>query len=170
MLSKEKKKELIKELTNTVEQNDNIIFADFSGLKTPEMDELKDSLRAKGGSLRVIKKSLLTFASRKTGIDFNLGEHKGSIAFIYGEPEGVQTAKALAAFSKAHENLTILGGLFERVFVNREKIQELASLSSREELYAKLMYLFNPAGSLVRVLASPVSGLVNIISNIKDKK
>lgn len=167
MLSRAKKEQLVKDLSAVIQEHNGIIFTDFAGLTTPEIDELKSGLRAKSALYKVVKKSLLPLVSKKTGIDLNLESHKGSLAIAYGDEEGVAVAKTISTFAKSHKNLVILGGLLNSIFAEPEKIWELAALPSREELLGKLMYLLNPAGLLVRVLASPLAGLVNVISSIK---
>lgn len=167
MLSRAKKEQLVEELSRVVHDNPSIVFTDFTGLATSEIDELKEDLRSQKGQYRVVKKSLLPFIAQKTGIDLNLKDHQGSLAFAYADQAGVEAARTIGKFTKSHEKLIILGGLLNRVFAGPEKIRELAALPLREELLGKLMYLLNPAGSLVRILASPLAGLVNVISNIK---
>ncbi len=168
MISRDKKEKIVEDLSNLFQSHEGIVFVDFTGLTTSELEELKKNLRTFGGNYKVVKKSLLPFVSKKIGINLNLESHKGSLAAAYEKNEGVGIAKALSIFKKSHESLIILGGLLSKVFVPSDKVKELAALPGREELLGKLMYILSPASSLVRTLASPIAGLANIINSIKS--
>lgn len=170
MLTRSKKEQLVKEITEVLKSKNGVVFSDFAGLTTGELSELKTELRKYGSSYAVVKKSLLPFAAKESGVELTLDEHKGSVAIAYGEGEGVEIAKTLVGFAKTHEKLGLLGILLNRVFGDASKVKELAALPSREELVAKLMYLFSPGQTFVRTLNAPLVGLLNVLNSIKDKK
>ena len=61
---------------------------------------------------------------------------------------------------KTHENFRILGGIFEKRFIDREKVLVLANIPTRNELLGKLV------GSIY----SPVSAFVRVLNKIAESK
>ena len=80
-------------------------------------------------------------------------------------------SKDIVNFSKENEKLTIKGGFLSEDFIDVKTVNQLAKLPSRDELIAKTVGLIKaPVTGLVMTLASPVSGLINVLNNIKSKK
>ena len=172
MITKEKKKEAVDELSAIIKDNDSVFFTDFSGLSTPELDGLKSKLRELGASYKVSKKSLWPFIMRRAGReDIDFSNHKGSIGVVYSNEEEAGIAKAIKEFSKKHGQFGIMGGLLKKVFISPERVSYLASLPSYEQLLAMFTSTVNaPRQGLVGVLSANIRNLVSVVSNIKDKK
>ena len=171
MLTKEKKRQLVDELSDIVRSNSSVIFTDFGGVGTSDLNALKASLREHQVRYKVTKKSLWPFVQSKAGIVDEAAAfpgHKGSLAVAYGGGEGIEAAKVLSSFAKEHETFTILGALLGGDFVGADRVAVLAALPSREELIAKVVYVMNaPLRGLVSVLAGPQRGLVQVLAQIK---
>jgi large subunit ribosomal protein L10 len=174
MLSKTKKGELVQQLTEIVQKHSSVIFSDFSGLSTPELDELRRSLRERGVYYKVTKKSLWPYVRERANIPeeaLSFGEHKGSVAMAYTPDEGVNMSKALTKFAKEHEKLVILGGFMNGETFTVDRIRQLAALPSREELLAKLVYLCaSPMQRFARVVAAPHQQLVTVLGHVQKQK
>src|SRR3990172_8644566 len=65
---KSKKTELIKEIEEKFSDNSLLVFAEFKGLNMPDMSGLRNALRKEGMELKVVKNTLATLASKKTGL------------------------------------------------------------------------------------------------------
>jgi large subunit ribosomal protein L10 len=100
-----------------------------------------------------------------------LEAYKGGIGIAYGQGEGVEASKILVKFAKTNEKLQVLGGYIGQAFFDKNQIRVLATLPSREELVAKLLYVLNsPMQRLVRALASPQQQLVTVLHQLANKK
>jgi len=173
MISKDTKIKQLKELKEILDKNINIVFTDFTGLTTDKLNEFKQLLKKADIRYKVTKKSLWPFIFKNTqeSDKLNLSEHKGSVAIAYGSGEVNEISKLLTDFSKQEKELTILGGLLNKLFVGKQKIKELASIGSREELLSRLAFILaSPARTFVGVLNAKTQELVRVISSIRDKK
>lgn len=167
-LSKEKKKEIIKKLEKNIEEQKIMLFVNIAKIKTKDILDLKRRLKEKGNILTVAKKTLFQLATKNKNISIDVKEIKGEMAVIFGNKDEVSAANIIEKFSKENENLKILGGIFEKKLINKEKVVMLASIPSREELLTKLVYNFkSPVFNLVSVLKANLKSLVYLLSNIK---
>jgi len=65
----------------------------------------------------------------------------GMTSMAYTSKDPVALAKALTAYAKANPAFTFKAGLVEGRAIDIKSIQELASLPSREEILAKVLFL-----------------------------
>jgi large subunit ribosomal protein L10 len=80
-------------------------------------------------------------------------------------------AKALADFAKAHDKLKFRGGLVEGQLLDAQQAKQVASLPSKKELVARLLFLLqSPMRRLVTVLSAPVRGLAVSLHQIAENK
>jgi len=148
--------------------NQNVVFANFFGLKVKNVDELRRKCQEAKLYCAVAKKTLLSVAMKENAKDIkNL---KGEIMIIAGKDE-VTAAKTAAEFGKKNESLKILAGISQGKWAGLAEIVALSKLPSKEELLAKLVGSLNaPVSGFVRVLSGNLRGLVCALSAIKDKK
>jgi len=84
----------------------------------------------------------------------------GQLALVFGIEDEIAPARISNQFAKAHENFKILGGIFEKRFIDKTKVLELASIPPRNELL----------GRLVGSIYSPVSSFVRVLNKISESK
>ncbi len=72
-----------------------------------------------------------------------LPELSGEVAIAYGEDQ-IAPAREIFSFQKTHKgSLNILGGIFEGNFIDSVKMMEIATIPSKEVLYAQFVNLIN---------------------------
>jgi len=148
------------------------VLTSYTGLKVMDMNELRRGLQAEGVEYQAAKKTLLKVALEKAGIkDTDPKNLEGSLALAFGYDDEVSAPKFLKKFQKSNENLKILGGIYEGQFISAEKILELASIPSKEELMAKLVWTIKgPLSGFYNALNGNLVGLVNVLNAVKDIK
>lgn len=166
-----KKKEITKQLFKKFSKAKSVVFADYSGFSVKEINELRAKFRESDIEFRIIKNTLAKIALDKAKIK-GLEEYlvgPTSAAFSYSEP--IMAAKILKSFNINGKNLTIKAGYIEGEIYGHDEMMYLASLPSREELIKSLIrYLSYPLYKFVYMLRDPLVNLMNILSNIKNKK
>ncbi|MFZ5982621.1 MAG: 50S ribosomal protein L10 [Patescibacteria group bacterium] len=171
MQTKSQKEQLVKDLTSKLKNSKGVVFSDFTGLSVKNMTELRRALRAEGIEIQVLKKTLITLALKDAGIELDANKMEGQLAIAVSDQDEVATAKIIAKFAKASENLKIVGGLLGKEILSKEEVSDLAKLPSKEELLAKLVGTIKaPVSGFVNVMAGNLRGLVNVLKAISDKK
>lgn len=153
MKDKKKKQVEYDALRKALEGASDFFVTGFDKMTVSQDYELRKAVRAAGGRYKVVKNTLAEKASKSLPGEEVLKGLKGMSAVAYTSSDPVALAKALSAYGKANPSFTFKAGLVEGRAVNLNDIQELAGLPSKEEVYAKLLYLLNaPAQRLVSVV------------------
>jgi large subunit ribosomal protein L10 len=171
-ITKQHKEQIVAKLVEDLGKTKSVVFADFQGLKMPEIEELRNKCLKEGIGYTVAKKTLLNLALEKAGIkDVDTKAIEGSLATVFGYDDEVAPAKVLADFAKTHDALEIKSGIFENKLVSQEEVIKLSKLPSKAELYAKVVGSINaPISGFVNVLAGNMRNLVYVLNAIKETK
>lgn len=170
--TKEQKKQTLTELEDNFAKSKAAVFVNFQGLNVKDTTTLRNLLRKENIKYEVAKKTLLKLAAGKTGQEgVDPKSFQGNIAVAFGFEDEITPAKILNQFRATHDALKIIGGTFEKKYIDATKVIELANIPSKTELLAKLVGSINsPVSGFVNVLAGNLRGLVQVLKSISEKK
>ena len=140
-------------LRQALSESQHVFLAGFQKMTVDQDFKLRKAVRAAGASYKVIKNNLARKASE--GLDSNqLFENlAGMTSMVYTSSDPVAVAKALTAYAKANPSFTFKAGMVEGRVIDVKEIQDLSNLPSKDELYAKILWLINsPAQRLVTAI------------------
>jgi large subunit ribosomal protein L10 len=169
-VTKAKKIEQVEELGRELKNVSNLIVATYSKLTVPKDYELRKSLRGSGAKYRVVKNTLAERASQGTKVEEALKGLSGvtSIAYTTGDP--VALAKVLAKYAKDNPEFTFKAGVVEGRVISIKEIEALATMPSKEEIYAKLLFLLNaPAQRLAGTINAVGRNLAVVVGQGVEK-
>jgi large subunit ribosomal protein L10 len=170
-VSRAEKATELAELEAAFKSADTAVLVDYKGVTVPQVTELRRQVRAAGGKYRVVKNSLALRAAKGTSIATLEKLFAGTTAVVYTGKDPVAMAKALTTFAKATPALTIKGAVVQGQAVAPKAVDDLASMPSKPELYAKLLFVLNaPAQQFVTVLAAVPRSLMNVLVAAEKKK
>jgi large subunit ribosomal protein L10 len=141
MKKKPEKQKDLEALKKDFEKAQNIFVTSFEKLTVQQDFELRKTVRGAGGNYRVIKNNLAEKASQGTPAEQLMNGLAGMTSMAYTSKDPVALAKALTAYAKANPTFTFKAGLVEGRVIEVKSIQDLASLPSREEILAKVLFL-----------------------------
>lgn len=148
----------VQNLIEKLKQAKAVVLADYHGLNVSQLAELRQKVKNVGGEFEVVKNTLLNRAAEETKIKIEPEVLQGPTVALWAYEDQIAPLKALMDFIKVNDLPKIKFGLLNQVATPIERIKELASLPSREELRAKL----------VSTLQSPIYGLDNVLNwNVK---
>jgi large subunit ribosomal protein L10 len=131
-LSRQQKEQIIKELINQFDRMKTAIFVDYRRIPAVELEKLKRDLEREGVNFKVTKKTLLKIALQKSGLkNINIDNIDTPIATIFGFDDEIKPTKIIFQFAKEHENLKIIGGIFENKLIDEYMIKTLAALPTK---------------------------------------
>ena len=152
MKNKDDKKD-IEALRKDLEQSKNLFVTGYQKLRVDQDFELRKAVRGAGGKYRVIKNNLAEKASEGTAAEGVLKGLRGMTSLAYTSKDPVALAKALTAYAKNNPSFTFKAGLVEGRVIDIRAINDLATLPSREEVLARLLFMINaPAQRLVTAM------------------
>ncbi len=148
------------------------VMTTSSRLTVSEETELRRSMRKSEADYLIIKKTLLRLALKEAGIDpagLASLDKPFSVTLGYGDEVGV--AKALAAFKKEHEAVDFLGGILDGRYLSAEEVKALAKLPSKTEMLGQFVRTLQaPVSGFASVLRNNISGLLTVLSAVRDQK
>jgi large subunit ribosomal protein L10 len=111
-----------------------------------------------------VKNNLAAKASEGTPSEQLLKDLKGMTSLAYTSGDPVALAKALTAYAKANPTFTFKAGIVEGRVIDIKAINDLATLPSKNEIFAKLLFLINaPAQRLATAIGAVGRNLAVVI-------
>lgn len=167
-LTKAQKQKIIADLKDKIAKQKAMVLVGITGLKVKDLSDLRKKLKANDSNLKVAKKTLIEKAFRESNLEFDKDKDKEEIALVFGFKDESSSAKTVYQFGLANEKLKILGGFLEGKFKEAEEIIALAQLPTKEELLAKLVgSIASPISGLINVLQGNIKGLIYILAKAK---
>ena len=152
MKNRDDKKKDFEELRRALEKANNVFVTGFSKLTVDQDYNLRKTIRGAGGRYRVVKNNIAEIAAEGTPSAPVMKGLKGMTSIALTD-DPVALAKALTAYAKSNPAFTFKAGLVECRAIDIGAINDLANMPSKEEIFAKLLYLINaPAQRLVTAM------------------
>lgn len=172
MKKKPEKKKDLEALRKELEKSDNVFLTGYEKLTVGQDFELRKAIRGAGANYKVIKNRIAEKAAEGTPAANLLKELKGMCSLAYTSGDPVALAKALTAYAKANPTFTFKAGMVQGRVVDVGAINDLATLPSKEEIYAKLLWLINaPAQRLVTAINGTGRNLAVVVDQgVKENK
>lgn len=167
MLTKQQKIKQVEDGVKEIKNSKAILFADFSGIPTSELRNLRLVLKEVGGKFKVIKKRLLKIALEKSGINSNPMEFESQVGTILLSKEIFSAAGSLYKFiknlAKSKKDLKILGGvdILENKDISSEEFLKIAKLPSREMLLTQIAVMLTMPVKKLMIALNERSKLIN---------
>ncbi|MBQ3441416.1 50S ribosomal protein L10 [Candidatus Saccharibacteria bacterium] len=169
-ISKEKKNELVADLTELLESAKTTVYAKYQGLTVAEIQELRKAAREAGVKIKVVKNRLVKVAMGQIAVykDTDTTGLTGQLLYAVSADDEVAPAKVLAEFAKTHGALALVGGFSDAGnTLSEDEVKALAAMPTKNELIAQVVaQLLSPVTDSVSGLAG---GLPGIISGLEAK-
>jgi large subunit ribosomal protein L10 len=172
MKKKSEKQQDLESLRAEFDKAETVFLAGYEKMTVAQDFALRKTVRGAGGSYKVVKNTIAGKASEGTKSADLLADLKGmcSIAYTSGDP--VALAKALTTYAKENPAFTFKAGMVQGRVVDVTGINALATLPSKEEIFAKLLYVINaPAQRLVTAMNGVGRNLAVVVDQgVKENK
>lgn len=169
-ITKDKKKEIIASLENTISKSESIVFVNFHRLLVKDASEIRRSLKNKNVSYVVIKKSLLKRVLDGANIRGNRPIMDGELALVFLSAEVptnenvenlIAPSRSIYDFQKKLDGkVSILGGIFGGEYKSREEMLGIAFIPSLDVL----------RGMFVNIINSPIQRFAVVLGKIAEGK
>lgn len=171
MLTKEQKKEVVKNLREKLRKNKLAVFCNFEKISVSRQRNLKAKFEEIKGEVFVVKRRLLKRALDEEKIDFP--EIFGPIMMGISQDE-ILPARILKSFPEKKEKIDLIGGILKEnkkyTILNKKEIEEIAKLPTREEILVKFIRVLQaPISNIYFVLNGNMQKLSYILTNIHEQ-
>jgi large subunit ribosomal protein L10 len=170
-LTRSDKEQLLEQYENGLAQAPHAFLLGYQGITVPQVTELRNRVRNSGGEYVVVKNTVALRAIDSKALEQLKDHFVGPTAVVFSAKDPVALAKALTDSVKDMPALQFKAGLVEGRAIAAEQIKDIASLPSREELIAKLLFLLqSPIIRFARVLAAVPQSFVMVLDQIRIKR
>ncbi|MDH3648291.1 MAG: 50S ribosomal protein L10 [Saprospiraceae bacterium] len=173
-MTRAEKAEAVKRLTAKFKNNSFFYLTDSSALTVQQVNKLRGLCFDRGVEMKVVKntlavKALESFASDK-GFDKLYESLKGPTAIMFADNASAP-AKIIKEFREDHEKPALKAAYIDTdVFVGDDQVDQLASLKSKEELIAEVIYLLeSPIKGLLGSLESGGATLSGLLTTLEER-
>lgn len=154
-----------------LKESDSVFIINYSKVSSPDLCNLRQSLRGSNASLFVVKNTVARRALKDSGLEPLIKSIEGPCGLVFSREEPVGVSKVLCDFLKTHEQLKLQGGSLKDKIIDKTVIEALAKLPSKEVLRAQVVMTLNsPILKLVVVLNQTLKKFVYCLDQIKQKK
>ncbi len=163
-LSKQKKQEVIAEVSQLLEASKLTVVAKYQGTTVKQLQELRKQARDNNTQVKVIKNRLVVKALAGSELykDADSSELTAQLLYAFNDSDEVAPAKALADFAKKNPSIQFVGAFTsEGIFISADEVKALASLPSKDQLLAGIINTLNaPVRGVVSGLSGNLHGLL----------
>ena len=172
MKKREDKQKDVEFLRQELARLKNLFVTGYEKLRVDQDFELRKTIRGAGGKYRVIKNNLAEKASEGTAAEQVLKGLRGMTSMAYTTEDPVALAKALTNYARTNPTFTFKAGLVEGRVIDIKAINDLANMPSKEEIFAKLLFLMNaPAQRLAQCVNAVGRNMAVVIDQgVKENK
>lgn len=165
------KKAVVEEVNTIASKAISAVVADYRGLTVNQMTKLRSEARKAGIYLRVVPNNLARRAFEKTDFACLNEQLTGPLFVALSTEAPSDAARLLKDYSKTFDKLQVKAISVSGKVYGAEHLDYVASLPTRDEAIAKLMYVMKaPVEKFVRTLAEPYAKLVRTVAAVKDQK
>lgn len=172
-MTKEEKNLELQSLTECIAGLNNFYLTDSSTLNVAKINKFRRLCYSKGVQFKVVKNTLLRKALEASGKDYDgiFPELTGPTSLMYAEDMSI-SAKVLKEFRESNDRPLLKGAYIDgSIYIGDDKIKELASLKSREELIGEVIGLLqSPITNVISALSSGGNTIAGIVKTLSEKE
>lgn len=157
-------------LSEELKNASSVVLLDHTGLTVKNQQELKKRLKKADAKMFIAKNTLFKIAGKKAKLSPDLISDSvlaGPTAFVLGEKDPISPIQIIYKFAKEFEVPNFKVALVEGFFQEKQSLEKLAQLPSKEVLFAQVVgAIASPMYEVIGVLRAKMQELVNIL-NVK---
>lgn len=159
-ITKAKKGEILGNLREIFKNSLSVVFVNFHGLTSNDVNEIRSTLKKEGVGYVVAKKTLARKVLEETKVPGDRPDFPGELGIVYGT-DAIAPARGVFSFQKKLEDkISIVGGIFEGKFADKVAMESIATIPPVQTL----------RGMFVNIINSPIQRMVISLNEIAKKK
>ena len=161
-------------LKEKLSRTNAVFVGEYRGMTVAQSTALRSRVREAGGELKVAKNTLFAIAMKEAGLEplpESITTGPNIYALCYDDPVAVAKVLKEYAMDKTQKAFLLKGGLLDKTLLDLNQLYALADLPSKDVLRGQVVRtIAAPISGLVNVLSGTMRGLVTCLAQIRDKK
>ncbi|MDO4941804.1 MAG: 50S ribosomal protein L10 [Lachnospiraceae bacterium] len=158
MAKVELKQPVVEEIKELLNGAASAVLVEYRGITVEEDTNLRKEFREAGITYKVYKNTMIRFAVQGTEFEPLTADLEGPTAIAVSKDDATAPARIAAKYAKQVKPFELKSGVIEGTYYDKDGIQVIATIPSREELLSKLL------GSI----QSPIANFARVIKQIAE--
>lgn len=158
MAKVELKQPVVEEIKELLDGAASAVLVEYRGITVEEDTNLRKEFREAGITYKVYKNTMIRFAVQGTDFEPLTADLEGPTAIAVSKDDATAPARIAAKYAKQVKSFELKSGVIEGTYYDKDGIQVIATIPSREELLSKLL------GSI----QSPIANFARVIKQIAE--
>lgn len=159
-VGREKKKEVLSDLQNAMQNAKTVLFATYHGVDAVAMSNFRKKAKKSGVYLSVAKNNIFRLAAKDSNFVSLSSMAKGPLIYAISD-DNISAMKFMHEFiDQSNGKSTLVSGMYDGSQVDINLLTMIATLPSKEELISKLL----------ATMKQVPTKFVRLLSAIKDTK
>ena len=156
----ESKKALVSSLTEKLKNASAGVLVDYKGIDVATDTNLRKELREAGVDYFVVKNTMLRFATKEVGYDFD-EVLNGTTALAVSNEDQMAAARILVKYSEELKGaaLTVKAGFMDGEAISVDTVNAIAKIPAKDVLVAHMLSSLN----------APIANLAVVLNQIAEK-
>lgn len=170
-LSFNEKEAIVAEVAEVANSALSVVVAEYAGLESVDMDDLRAKAREGGVYLRVVKNTLARRALEGTEYACLQESLVGPLVMAFSQEDPGSAARVVKDFTKENDKLAVKALSIGGQLLEASELDRLAKLPTKDQAISMLMSVMQaPITKLARTLNEVPGKLVRTVAAIRDDK
>lgn len=170
-LSFNEKEAIVAEVAEIANSAFSVVVAEYAGLESVDMDDLRAKSREGGVRLRVVKNTLARRALEGTDFACLQDSLVGPLVLAFSQEDPGAAARVIKDFTKENDKLVVKALSISGQLLEASELDRLAKLPTKDQAISMLMSVMQaPITKLARTLNEVPGKLVRTVAAIRDDK
>lgn len=170
-LSFNEKEAIVAEVAEVANSALSVVVAEYTGLESTDMDDLRAKAREGGVYIRVVKNTLARRALEGTEYACLQDSLVGPLVMAFSQEDPGSAARVVKDFTKENDKLAVKALSIGGQLLEASELDRLAKLPTKDQAISMLMSVMQaPITKLARTLNEVPGKLVRTVAAIRDDK
>jgi large subunit ribosomal protein L10 len=174
MVTKEKKSQVVAELTQKLQDSVSYYILDFGGISAAQSVEIRREFREVKAEFKVAKNTLIKIALEQSGKSGIIPDSvfAGHSALVIGYDDPISPAKVIKKLASVKDSkISMKAAVIEGQFFDGPQMDAVAELPNRETLIAGILGSINaPASGIVGAINAVMRDVAYLVEEVAKKK
>jgi large subunit ribosomal protein L10 len=171
-MNKNEKTDVVSQVKEMINNASAVYLTDYTGINVADISDIRNNFRKEGVTYKVIKNTLFKRAINESGKYDKLADHlTGMTGYAFASDNPVAPAKIIKKYFDETKKLALKACYVEDQYYPSDKLNELATLPSKDELIASILGSIEaPVSGIVGAVNAVMRDLVSVIDEISKKE
>jgi large subunit ribosomal protein L10 len=133
---------LLDEIQDQITRSGSFITLQYTKVSANQANAFRREMEKVGGNFEIVKKRLFIKVLESMALKCDLSVLPGHVGLVFAPQDPIETARTIAKFSKANENVfALIGGRVDGVLIDAQDAVRYSKLPSKDQMRSEFLGL-----------------------------